>query len=49
MTASSTFDVIFVGAGHNALIAASYLVRDGGSVCLIDRHATPGGWVAARS
>jgi phytoene dehydrogenase-like protein len=45
MTASSTFDVIFVGAGHNALIAASYLVRDGRSMCLIDQHATPGGWV----
>jgi phytoene dehydrogenase-like protein len=45
MTASSTFDVIFVGAGHNALIAASYLVKDGRSVCLLDQHATPGGWV----
>ena len=45
MTASSTFDVIFVGAGHNALIAASYLVKEGRSVCLLDQHATPGGWV----
>ena len=45
MTASSTFDVIFVGAGHNALIAASYLVKEGRSVCLLDLHPTPGGWV----
>jgi len=45
MSASSTFDVIFVGAGHNALIAASYLVKEGSSVCLLDQHATPGGWV----
>jgi phytoene dehydrogenase-like protein len=45
MTATSTFDVIFVGAGHNALIAASYLVKEGRSVCLLDQHPTPGGWV----
>ncbi len=45
MTASTTFDVIFVGAGHNAMIAASYLVREGRSVCLLDQQPTPGGWV----
>jgi phytoene dehydrogenase-like protein len=45
MTSSSTFDAIFVGAGHNALIAASYLVKEGRSVCLLDQHSTPGGWV----
>ncbi|MCW2654314.1 MAG: dependent oxidoreductase [Mycobacterium sp.] len=45
MTASSTFDVIFVGAGHNALVAASYLAREGRSVCLLDQRPTPGGWV----
>jgi phytoene dehydrogenase-like protein len=45
MTATSTFDVIFVGAGHNALIAASYLVKEGRSVCLLEQHSTPGGWV----
>jgi phytoene dehydrogenase-like protein len=37
MTASATFDVIFVGAGHNALIAARYLAEDSGSVCLLDQ------------
>jgi hypothetical protein len=41
MTASAAFDVIFVGAGHNALIAARYLAEDSGCVCLLDRCPTP--------
>jgi phytoene dehydrogenase-like protein len=45
MNASNTFDVVFVGAGHNALIAACYLVKEGGSVCLPDQRPAPGGWV----
>src|SRR6478609_9024628 len=45
MTASNAFDVIVVGAGHNAMIAASYLAREGRSVCLLDQNPTPGGWV----
>jgi phytoene dehydrogenase-like protein len=45
MTTSTTFDVIFVGAGHNALVAASYLAKEGRSVCLLDQQPTPGGWV----
>jgi phytoene dehydrogenase-like protein len=48
MSASSTFDVIFVGAGHNALIAASYLAKEGRSVCLLDQGPTPGGWVRSQ-
>jgi hypothetical protein len=39
--ASSAFDVIFVGAGHNALIGARYLAEDCGCVCLLDRRPTP--------
>jgi hypothetical protein len=39
--ASSAFDVMFVGAGHNALIAARYLAEDSGCVCLLDRCPTP--------
>src|ERR1700737_5373085 len=35
MTASTTFDVIFVGAEHNGLIAARYLAEDSGSMCLL--------------
>ena len=38
-------DVVFVGAGHNALVAAAYLVAAGRSVCLLERMPHPGGWV----
>jgi phytoene dehydrogenase-like protein len=40
-----TADVVFVGAGHNALVAASLLLGAGRSVCLLDQMAEPGGWV----
>jgi phytoene dehydrogenase-like protein len=42
---TNAFDYVFVGAGHNALIAASYLVKEGHSVCLLDQRPAPGGWV----
>ncbi len=45
MSHSDTFDIIFVGAGHNALVAAAYLAKAGRSVCLLDRRSEPGGWV----
>jgi phytoene dehydrogenase-like protein len=38
-------DVIFVGAGHNALVAAAYLLEAGRSVVLLDQMSQPGGWV----
>lgn len=38
-------DVVFVGAGHNALVAAAYLLEAGRSVLLLDRMERPGGWV----
>jgi phytoene dehydrogenase-like protein len=38
-------DVVFVGAGHNALVAAAYLLEAGRSVALFDRMDRPGGWV----
>jgi phytoene dehydrogenase-like protein len=38
-------DVLFVGAGHNALVAAAYLVEAGRSVCLLEQMPQPGGWV----
>jgi phytoene dehydrogenase-like protein len=38
-------DVVFVGAGHNALVAAAYLVEAGRSVCLLEQMPQPGGWV----
>jgi phytoene dehydrogenase-like protein len=45
VSGSNTFDVVFVGAGHNALIAACYLAKAGRSVCLLDQRPAPGGWV----
>jgi phytoene dehydrogenase-like protein len=38
-------DVVFVGAGHNALVAAAYLLDAGLSVCLLEQMTRPGGWV----
>jgi phytoene dehydrogenase-like protein len=38
-------DVVFVGAGHNALVAAAYLLQAGRSVVLLEQMAQPGGWV----
>jgi phytoene dehydrogenase-like protein len=42
---SAAYDVVFVGAGHNALVAAAYLTKAGRSVCLLDQGPVPGGWV----
>jgi choline dehydrogenase-like flavoprotein len=41
MTASAAFDVIFVGAGHNVLIAARDLAEASGSVCQLDQRPIP--------
>ena len=38
-------DIVFVGAGHNALVAAAYLLDAGRSVTLLERMPQPGGWV----
>ncbi len=39
------FDAIFVGSGHNALIAAAYLARAGWSVLVLEKNDRPGGLV----
>ncbi|CAM4072966.1 NAD(P)/FAD-dependent oxidoreductase [Nocardia ninae] len=39
------FDHIFVGGGHNALVAAAYLSRAGHEVLVIDRNDRVGGFV----
>jgi phytoene dehydrogenase-like protein len=41
----SRADVVFVGAGHNALVSAAYLLDAGRSVVLLERMAEPGGFV----
>ena len=33
------YDVIIVGAGHNGLVAANYLARDGLAVLVLDRKS----------
>ncbi|WP_143446110.1 NAD(P)-binding protein [Kibdelosporangium aridum] len=41
----TSFDVVFIGAGHNALVAAAYLAKAGRSVCLLEQGDRPGGLV----
>ncbi|MRG93915.1 phytoene desaturase family protein [Polyangium spumosum] len=38
-------DAIFIGGGHNALIAAAYLARAGWSVLVLEKNDRPGGFV----
>jgi phytoene dehydrogenase-like protein len=40
---SSTHDVVIVGGGHNALVAAAYLGRAGHSVVVLERQSHVGG------
>lgn len=42
-TASTTFDVIIIGGGHNGLVAAAYLARLGLSVAVLEKHTVVGG------
>jgi phytoene dehydrogenase-like protein len=37
------YDVIIIGAGHNGLIAANYLAREGLSVAIVERRYEAGG------
>jgi phytoene dehydrogenase-like protein len=37
------YDVVIVGGGHNALVAAAYLGRSGLSVCVLERAGQMGG------
>ncbi|WP_198648208.1 NAD(P)/FAD-dependent oxidoreductase [Cyanothece sp. BG0011] len=38
-----TFDVIIIGAGHNGLVCASYLLKAGYQVLVLEKRAVPGG------
>src|SRR5215469_18804733 len=40
---SESSDVVIIGSGHNALIAAAYLGRAGLSVTVIEEREIPGG------
>ncbi|MFB2983335.1 FAD-dependent oxidoreductase [Microseira sp. BLCC-F43] len=36
------YDVVIIGAGHNALVCAAYLLKAGYRVLLIENRAIPG-------
>jgi beta-carotene ketolase (CrtO type) len=38
-----SFDVIIIGAGHNGLVCAGYLLKEGYSVLLLEKRSIPGG------
>jgi beta-carotene ketolase (CrtO type) len=38
-----TYDVIVIGAGHNGLVCAAYLLKAGYSVLLLEKRPVPGG------
>lgn len=39
-----TYDYLFIGAGHSALVAASLLANAGKKVCVLEYHDKPGGY-----
>ena len=43
------YDTIIVGAGHNGLVAAAYLVKQGKKVLVLERRAMVGGSVVTES
>ncbi|MDJ0535378.1 MAG: NAD(P)/FAD-dependent oxidoreductase [Xenococcaceae cyanobacterium MO_207.B15] len=40
---SNTYDVIIIGAGHNGLVCAAYLLKAGYQVLLLEKRPVPGG------
>ena len=38
-----TYDVVMIGAGHNGLVCAAYLLKAGYKVLLLERRSVPGG------
>ncbi len=38
-----SYDVVIIGAGHNGLVCAAYLLKEGYSVALLEKRSIPGG------
>ncbi|WP_287457156.1 FAD-dependent oxidoreductase [Leptolyngbya sp. UWPOB_LEPTO1] len=38
-----SYDAIIIGAGHNGLVCAAYLLKAGYSVLLLEKNSIPGG------
>ena len=43
------YDTIIIGAGHNGLVAAAYLAKQGKKVLVLERRAIVGGSVVTES
>jgi beta-carotene ketolase (CrtO type) len=43
MNSMQEYDIVIIGAGHNGLVCASYLLKAGYSVLLLERRLVPGG------
>lgn len=46
---ANLYDTIIIGAGHNGLVAAAYLAKQGKKVLVLERRAIVGGSVVAES
>ena len=42
---TNSYDTIIIGAGHNGLVAAAYLAKQGKKVLVLERRAIVGGSV----
>lgn len=42
-TSQQTYDVVIIGAGHNGLVCAAYLLKAGYKVLLLEKRPVPGG------
>ena len=45
--ATKTYDVLIIGAGHNGLVAATYLAKAGKKVLVLEANAEIGGATAS--
>ena len=45
----SDYDAIVIGAGHNGLVTAAYLARDGRRTLLLEARSSVGGTATDRS